>query len=131
MKKKINQGIIMKGGQINATNITVGKNSVISDNEAAKKIIYDIKKKLKFNKFSTRELKELLSKNKIEEVIKILTESFELQNDDNKFNSITIITSRWNQLKENSIKGMISFEETSIETLKIINTLIQIIDENK
>jgi hypothetical protein len=74
-----------------------------------------------------KQLKKLISKDKLDEAIDILIEHYD---DDVNLNYIILLSNRLNSLVLRERKGIISFEDASLEKNKITNSLISIIDDN-
>ena len=77
-----------------------------------------------------KELKDLLAKEKTEEVFERLLDLTEKQ-DKNQYDMVLLLSARFNRVNNQENKGIISNAEAGIERNRINNSLASLIDELK
>jgi hypothetical protein len=71
---------------------------------------------------------ELIISNKLQEVFEILISFAKNDKDSNDYlNDILLLSSRYNQIKKQSISGLLSYAEESLEKNKIVHSLLEIV----
>lgn len=75
------------------------------------------------------ELKSLVAKNKIEEVIKALLAATEEIGDNDLYNEVALQSSKWQGLKREQIAGTLSSADEALTKNKITHALLSLIDQ--
>lgn len=122
-----NKGIIVTGGNLNATNIAVGKGSSIVSNEhlTSSETHKNSNEVISF----ALELKEILNTGDLKVVIDLLLNHFKNETNTSALNSVIMQSSSLTQLELQETLGVISHEQGKLDRAKITSAVLYIIDK--
>lgn len=81
-----------------------------------------------FSKQNTLQVRDLIGKNKIKKSLELLLKYTKVADDD-LYNQMVQQSQRWNQLQKNLLLGLISNEDASIISARIVMALLNIVNE--
>lgn len=122
-----NKGIIILGGKLNAKNIVVGDNATIIHNQKPEKekVILPPEKVALITGW-----KDEIAKGNLKEVITLLLQHFKEEGNKEILNAIIMNSSSLSQLQLQENLGLITHEQAKVDKAKVINCILQIIDDN-
>ena len=74
-------------------------------------------------------IQNLVAKSKIKEALQHLLEAANSSNNDDLSNATLLLTTRFNSLKKNELRGIISFSDASVNRAQIVNGLLSLLEE--
>jgi hypothetical protein len=120
-----NKGIIVSGGELNATNLINGEKSTIIGNANCKDEKGDLTKE---NLSQLEKWKEDISNGNLKDVISSMLEYLKAQDDKRNLNAVIIQSAALNQLDMQENLYTISHEQAKIDRSNISNSILKIID---
>lgn len=122
-----------KGGTIISNSKNVVTNSQITANSIHIGDIINIETLLKQDKSplltkSVDELKLLISKNKIKEVLEALLVKSKLSPDLEFQDSVIALTNRWNKIRQKATRGLLTEEEHSVGVNRLVRSMLEIMN---
>lgn len=126
MKK--NEGIILSGGKLSAKNLAVGNQSKVEANQSSK--VNTENDNTSENNILASELKELISKGSLKEVINKMLDHFKSVDDKKSLNATIMHSSSLTQLEMQENLGVITHEQGKIDRAKVNNYILQLIDNH-
>jgi len=120
-----NKGIIVSGGELNATNLINGEKSTIIGNANSKDEKGDLTKE---NLSQLEKWKEDISNGNLKDVISSMLEYLKAQDDKRNLNAVIIQSAALNQLDMQENLYTISHEQAKIDRSNISNSILKIID---
>jgi hypothetical protein len=124
-KKKKNEGIIMVGGEINSSNISIGKDAQININSINKQ---SERNEIEKNQSLKDELLSLLAANKVEDVITKLIEYFKNKKLNSELKEAVMQSASFHQTQLQERLNTSSHGQLSIDKAKINSALIEMIN---
>ena len=120
-----NKGIIVSGGELNATNLINGEKSTIIGNANSKDEKGDLTKE---NLSQLEKWKEDISNGNLKDVISSMLEYLKAQDDKRNLNAVIIQSAALNHLDMQENLYTISHEQAKIDLSNISNSILKIID---
>lgn len=120
-----NKGIVISGGEVNATNLAVGDNAKIELAHESP----SVKKAVSPETFAfVANIKQLIAQGEVREAIQELLLHFKSSENKAALNAVIMHSSSFTQLEMQENLNVISHEQARIDRAKVTNAVLQLID---
>lgn len=120
-----NNGIVINGGVINSTNLSVGENSIIQSGVAKPSTKHELSSE---TSITIADLKQLIAQGSLKEVIQKLLSYFDAVENKDAYNDVILHSSSITNLEKKENLNSISHDQAKIDRAKVTNAILALID---